>query len=311
MKTFLALDKFKLLHLRLTVPATGPKDEAPATTDYLQPQLDQQLKDIICAFHRDTPCQTCVLAASCPYPPLGGGQTKPTLPFVLRHPTPRRGQQAWDLITFGSGWEYAAYMLKSLPSVATKKLVEESKITFLLPKTANQTLTFSSVATAPLLALLDRFQPAFIDIPPASVITAAHLTLAPETTYEASDHLEITFKTPTYLCAHQLNGRQPLQFQQLVKSLVHRQISLIRQYSGQSLLPPGAQFYRPAAQVKAVQVELSQQPHPEIDGCWGFSGRIVYAGPWSFYAPILALGQYTHVGWQAAFGYGWLQPRPA
>ncbi|MBI5789311.1 MAG: CRISPR system precrRNA processing endoribonuclease RAMP protein Cas6 [Candidatus Schekmanbacteria bacterium] len=129
----------------------------------------------------------------------------------------------------------------------------------------------------------------------------------------AHQQITIRFHTPTILKADGRIIRQP-EFHHIIKRLRDRINSLAYFYCGETLeidykaLGDAAETIRLAAGRfqwhEVSRYSTKRQIWHELSG---FTGYGVYSGDLRPFLPLLALGEYVHVGKGAAFGNGWLE----
>jgi CRISPR-associated endoribonuclease Cas6 len=122
--------------------------------------------------------------------------------------------------------------------------------------------------------------------------------------------ITIQFLTPTTLKAEGAVVTVP-QFHHLIKRLRDRANALAYFYGGEALDLDFKAFGQHAEQVKAVEtssrwLERSRRTRQgEQQNLSGFVGEVTYRGDLEPFIPLLLLGEYIHVGKNAAFGNGW------
>jgi hypothetical protein len=133
----------------------------------------------------------------------------------------------------------------------------------------------------------------------------------------ASEQLKITFLTPTLLMYNpdgKKGASKPVrvpEFHVVVKRLRDRINRLATAYCGTELQVDYKEMGRKAEEVKisSVQGEWQGKSRKTRDGdrqnLSGFVGSVTYEGDFEEYLPLLRLGEYLHVGKNAAFGNGW------
>jgi hypothetical protein len=124
--------------------------------------------------------------------------------------------------------------------------------------------------------------------------------------------LTIRYLTPTMLKAEGAVVTVP-HFHHLIKRLRDRIHALSYFYCGQALALDFKELGRQAERVKAVAIksrwiDRSRQTRKGVSqDLSGFIGEVTYRGDLEPFLSLLLLGEYVHVGKNAAFGNGWYQ----
>jgi hypothetical protein len=126
-----------------------------------------------------------------------------------------------------------------------------------------------------------------------------------------TETLNIRFHTPTILKADGQIVRRP-EFHHIIKRLRDRVNALAYFYCGETLAVDykelgerSESIRRTEGDFKWVEVNRYSTKRHLWHELSGFTGHGVYSGDLQPYLPLLALGQYLHVGKGAAFGNGW------
>jgi len=122
--------------------------------------------------------------------------------------------------------------------------------------------------------------------------------------------LSLRFQTPTRIKTDGKLVPRP-DFPAVVKALVHRTIGLAETHAELRIGLDVPAMLAEAAQVESAPVDIrwldwerysSRQDARMTFG--GFIGRAIYDGPMETTAPLVVLGQYTHIGKNTTFGLG-------
>jgi hypothetical protein len=265
-------------------------------------------------------CEGCLLRGSCPYayvfdtqPPddtevLSKNSDVP-LPFVIEPPIDRRhhygvGEKlAFDLVLMGKGIDHLAYFLVAFQRLGKMGLGRE-RVPFRLARvttaTANdQTAVFDGEGT-----LLGS---TFGILQPVDLHTRAEALPA--------DRLTIDFVTPTQL-KHEGRFHDRPAFHVLVRALLRRTSSLAYFHCGERWETDYRGWIERAEAVRTVAAHTGQME------AWRYSsrqkqrirlsgavGQMVYEGDLAPFRPLLALGEWIHVGKACVFGNGMMRVR--
>jgi CRISPR-associated endoribonuclease Cas6 len=127
--------------------------------------------------------------------------------------------------------------------------------------------------------------------------------------------ITIRFLTPTTLKAEGEVVTVP-QFHHLVKRLRDRVNALAYFYRGEALDVNFKELGRRAEAVKEVAVTGRRMDRDRrtrkgaVQDLSGFVGEVTYRGELGPFLPLLLVGEYVHVGKNAAFGDGWYRLEP-
>ncbi|MGD9101410.1 MAG: CRISPR system precrRNA processing endoribonuclease RAMP protein Cas6, partial [Anaerolineae bacterium] len=126
-----------------------------------------------------------------------------------------------------------------------------------------------------------------------------------------ADHITLTFLTPTRLKHNKRWVRQGPPFDALVKTLLGRISSLSYFHCGQRFETDFRGLIDRAASVRIAQNETRWEDWSRFSGrqkqrvrMGGLVGQVTYEGELRDYLPLLALGEWVHVGKGAVFGNG-------
>jgi len=128
--------------------------------------------------------------------------------------------------------------------------------------------------------------------------------------FSGISEITVRFLTPTTLKAEGEVVSMP-QFHHLLKRLRDRVNALSYFYCGEALSLDFKELGQRAEQIKAVAVRSQwidrsrRTRRGEIQDLSGFIGEVTYRGELEPFLPLLLLGEYVHVGKNAAFGNGW------
>jgi CRISPR-associated endoribonuclease Cas6 len=133
--------------------------------------------------------------------------------------------------------------------------------------------------------------------------------------FKGRQETTIQFLTPTTLKAEGEMVTVP-QFHHLLKRLRDRANALSYFYGGETLDLDFKAFGQKAEQVKTVSIasrwidRSRRTRRGDQQDLSGFVGEVTYRGDLEPFIPLLLLGEYIHVGKNAAFGNGWYRLKP-
>jgi len=142
-----------------------------------------------------------------------------------------------------------------------------------------------------------------------------------DTVNRVPKRLTITFVTPTLLMFNpddKKGGSKPVrvpEFHVVVKRLRDRINRLATAYCGTELNVDYKELGKKAESVKIISVQGGWQERSrktragERQNLGGFVGTVIYEGDFKEFLLLLQLGEYLHVGKNAAFGNGWYKIR--
>lgn len=262
-------------------------------------------------------CATCELRYTCPYtkvfkpfvPPEAERLSKNLdipRPFIVKPPLETKTRYlpgeslAFELVVVGSARDYLPYFIVSFRELAeggfglNRARCTLSSIEALTPQSEATTIYESRDS---------------IVRPPQEHLTWSMLA-AHAATLRGLREITIQFLTPTTLKAEGAVVTVP-QFHHLIKRLRDRANALAYFYGGEALDLDFKAFGQLAEQVKAMEtssrwIERSRRTRQgEQQNLSGFVGEVTYRGDLEPFLPLLLLGEYIHVGKNAAFGNGW------
>ncbi len=322
------LTNFSLTHYRLTLEALEPLHLSPLKGSALRGGFGHTFKRLVCA----KSCgQYCQLGNACPYGYIF--ETRPPAdtevlstfseiprPFIITSPPDRRSHiPAGESLTFeltlvgrgsnflpyfvlvfeelgriGLGRTRGRYRLQTVDSYQPAKLIT--------PKGLHADIFDTPIYRATLNEVY------IVDTLINGSDIAAYANTWP------TDRLTIEFITPTRLKHHDRWVQTGPPFQVLVKALLGRISSLSYFHGGFRLEADFRGLIDRAAQVAIVATESAgiqwqdwvrfsgrQQQRIEMGG---LVGRATYQGDLAEYLPLLALGEFVHVGKGTVFGNG-------
>jgi hypothetical protein len=310
---------FTLSHYRFTLAARDPIHLPPFKGSALRGGFGHAFKSMVCFQPEVKTCAGCLLRYNCPYPYVFETLVPPDsdvlrsnervpLPLIIEPPLDRHTSYApGEALTFGvtlvgKAADFLAYFVIAFQELGRRGLGRE-RGRFRLAQV---------VAVNPLngeeMPVFDEAQPTHIRVGllpvDSDAITARAAALPP-------DRITLDFLTPTRL-KHQgrwVEAGPP--FHVLVKTLLGRISSLSYFHCGHKL---EADFRGLIDRAEAVCMAPSQtewQDWSRFSGrqkqrveMGGLVGRVTYAGDLRDYLPLLALGEWVHVGKGTVFGNG-------
>lgn len=229
-------------------------------------------------------------------------------PFVVKPPLEFKPRYlpseplTFDLVVVGEALDYLPYFL-----VSFRELAESG---FGLNR-ARCLLASVEALNAEGAASTIYFGHEGIVRPPAMNLTWRTVRQRAEAFHGVPD-LTVRFLTPTTLKADGTVVAVP-RFDALMKRLRDRVNALAYFYCGHALALDFRALGELAEKVEAVAVQSRwidrsrRTRHGELQDLSGFIGEVTYRGDFSPFLPLLVLGEYLHVGKNAAFGNGWYQ----
>jgi hypothetical protein len=269
-------------------------------------------------------CAACDLRYSCPYtrvfnpfvPPaaerLSKNQNLPR-PFIVKPPLEwteayRPGEPlVFDFVVIGEAIDYLPYFIVALRELGAGG--------FGLNRARCELASIAALSSAgEVTAVYDGKEG--IVRPPQDNLTWPAL-VARSAIFNGQRELTIRFLTPTTL---KMEGEMVTvpQFHALIKRLRDRINALSSFYCGGALNLDFKELGAQAEKVKEVAVRSRwidrgrRTRKGERQDLSGFVGEVTYRGELAPFLPLLVLGEYVHVGKNAAFGNGWyrlVEPR--
>jgi len=274
-------------------------------------------KRTVCVQPQVTRCAGCLLAGSCAYAYLFETRPPPESrvlrtheavprPFVIRPPLDRRTEipagehLEFGLVLVGRAVGYLPYLLvvfRELGEVGLgrgrgKYALREVRAVH--PPTGREDPVYDGetlLGTGP-------------DVTAEEVATWAEGLPA--------DRLTVRFLTPARLKHGGDFVRESVEFHVLVRALLRRLSSLAYFHCGERWETDYPGWVERARDVETVEARLSWVEWERYSGRQGrripmgsVAGSVTYAGDLAPFRPLLALGQWVHVGKGAVFGNGW------
>ncbi len=320
------LDSFRLAHYRLTLKALEPLYLPPFKGSALRGGFGHTFKRLVC--FEPQPCgKKCELGNGCPYgyifetrPPAGSEVLRTfnevSRPFVIEPPNDRRtyipaGEAlGFGLTLVGQGINYLAYFIAVFRELGRVGLGRERGEFCLLAMEAVGSLSAkpSALAGGGNLEPVYRAEDEMIRTVEATIrgeTIAAHAATLP------TNRITLNFLTPTRLKHRGQWVWEGPPFQVLIRSLLGRISSLSYFHCGQRFETDFRGLIDRAAGVRIVESETRWQDWPRFSGrqkqrieLGGLMGRVTYEGDLGDYRPLLALGEFVHVGKGTVFGNG-------
>ncbi len=262
-------------------------------------------------------CAACDLRYTCPYtkvfnpfvPPaaerLSKNQNIPR-PFVVKPPLETTRQYLpgeslrFDMVVVGAAIDYLPYFI-----VAFRELSEGG---FGLNRARCALSAIDALDPLGEVTVLYEGKEGVVR-PPQQNLNWQQLTARAER-FSGVREINIHFLTPTTLKAEGEVATVP-QFHQLIKRLRDRVNALAYFYCGETLDLDFQELGRQAEKVKAVAVKGRWMARDRrtrkgvTQDLSGFVGEVTYRGEVEPFLPLLLMGEYVHVGKNAAFGNGW------
>jgi hypothetical protein len=278
---------------------------------------------MLCCHDIKVKCEECQLQESCPYalifePTVPAEAKRLRLnaniprPFIIKPPLDNKhiyspeDELLFDLVIVGRMCAYLPYFIAAFSALASEGM-GAYRSTFSLKSVT----TISDEQEKPVYSDQDK-----VVRTQTPAITFNHILKQAQRVTDPSANpntITIRFNIPTIL---KVDGQiicQP-EFHHIIKRLRDRVNALAYFYCGETLAVDYKEFGEAAKSVRRIEgdfkwVEVNRystkrQLWHELSG---FTGYGVYSGDLSAYLPLLALGQYLHVGKGAAFGNGWYE----
>jgi hypothetical protein len=332
--------KFTLARYHFVLEAIEPLHLPPFKGSALRGGFGHTFKRLVCLQPR--PCgEHCVLGNACPYgyifetSPPADSEALRTIrevarPFVIQPPhdprteIPTGERLTFGLVLIGQGINYLPYFVAAFRELGRQGLGRaRSKYRLLALDailTLSPTLPLSGGGSAPLSLPGRGAGGEGVPIPiyraEDDMIRTANATISGDaiTAHAATlppDRITLDFLTPTRL-KHQgrwVEAGPP--FHVLVKTLLGRISSLSYFHCGHKLETDFRGLIDRAEAVHMAQSQTSWQDWSRFSGrqkqrveMGGLVGRVTYAGNLRDYLPLLALGEWVHVGKGTVFGNG-------
>ena len=269
-------------------------------------------------------CGRCLLKNTCAYPyifetapPPGAeklrGLEQVPRPFVLEPPE-RGGRQSYrpgerfdfGLVLAGRGIDYLPYFVLTFGELGRTGLGSERgrfEVVEVLAEHPSGTRRVWSPGAGGLADVEARLTAADLARPPALAEVA-----------ELPERLALCFQTPARV---QSEGRMrtALTFQEVVRALLRRLSSLCYFHCGCELQVDFKGLIERASMIRTIRSELRWQEQDRFSGrqqqridMSGVLGRVVFEAPeaseWEPYLPLLAAGEWVHVGKGTVMGLG-------
>ena len=313
---------FSLAQYRFTLQALENIPLPPLKSTTLRGGFGLAFKNMACLYRQ--PCrEACQTHAHCPYGYLFESKAQAhdiPRPFIIRSPQDQRTQlPAGETFSFtmsliGEGQTLLPHIIATFHNLGQRGLGQKRgqyrlwQVDGLVPYTQRTELVYQA-------------SDGLIHSPELSLTTAMVLEHVGYTPPEAQTETEplaqtltLNFLTPTQLKAQGQVVKAGPSFYTLLKTLLTR-IQLLSQHHCHQTWT--ADFKTLNEQAKTVEI-IASQTHQQS---WqrtssrqkqkiymdGLVGQITYHGHLSPFIPILALGEYTHVGRKTVFGSGQYQ----
>jgi hypothetical protein len=313
----ITLPDFRLAHYHLTLEA-GEEIRLPAYKgSTLRGGFGHTFKRLVCLQRARETCDGCLLTHACPYaylfdptPPPGAevlsAQSDVPLAFLLEPPLDTQTHYApGDVLTFGltlvgRAMAYLPYFVLVFRQLGERGLGRERGRYTLQTVTALHPV---DGRTAPVFAADDelvRDQDLSVRWPDL----AAHAAAWP------ADRLTVDFLTPARL-KHGGRYHERPDFHVLVRALLRRVSSLAYFHGGQrwetdyqGWITQAEQVHTTAAHTSWMEWERYSTRQKQRTSLGGTVGQMVYEGDLAPFRPLLALGEWIHVGKACVFGNG-------
>jgi hypothetical protein len=318
------LEPFQLAHYRLTLHALEPLLLPPFKGSALRGGFGHTFKRLVC-FKPGECGQTCGLGNDCPYGyvfetrPEAGAEVLRNLsevprPFIIQSPADRRTRiepnqrLTFGLTLVGRGINYLAYFIMVFRELGRIGLGRSRGKFFLANIDAVQPLDGQ---TAPVYRASD-------DMIRSSQLKLEGADLTRHAAALPTDRITLEFLTPTRLKQDGKWVRHGPPFDVLIRTLLGRISSLSYFHCGQRLEVDFRGLIDRAAEVRIEQGETRWDDWSRFSGrqqqrvnMGGLVGRVTYAGDLADFGPLLALGEWIHVGKGTVFGNGQYRIRGA
>lgn len=309
--------QFYLSQYQFAIEAIDSLHLPPVKSSALRGGFGHTFKRLVCQ-HPSTCNQACQLANNCPYgyifetsPPkdaeaLSNFSNVPR-PFIIQSPADHRthiasGEQlAFGLTLVGQGNNYLPYFIavfRELGRIGLGRTLGNYRLASVKIKHPNAEQTDT----------VYRADSELIRVPDW-VVTATDIE--DYASNLPADRVMLDFSTPTRL---KFNGRwveHGPPFEALIQRLLGRISSLSYFHCGQPFEADFRGLIDRAADVKIVNETTKWNNWSRVSGrqkqrieMGGLVGRVSYAGNLAPYLPLLALGQFVHVGKGTVFGNG-------
>lgn len=308
---------FKLAHYRFTLEAQEPMMVSPVQGNALRGGLGHVLKRLAC-FQPKACFDRCQQSCDCPYgyifettPPPDSEALRNLSdiprPFIIRTSLDRSGsirvgdRLSFELILVGQGIKYLRYFIGAFQELTRQGLGKHRNRLRLV--TVEALPCDDGMPQLVYDAQTEIFYPATEVLGMLNIMR--HIAQWP------LDRLTLEFVTPTRLKYQQGWIQEGPPFEILIRTLLSRISSLSYFHCGQLLDVDFRGLIDQAAEISIVKQETRWQDWTRFSGrqkrrieMGGLVGRVTYSGKLNNYLPLLALGEFIHVGKGAVVGNG-------
>jgi hypothetical protein len=313
------LEAFTLATYRFTLTARDALHFPPFKGSALRGGFGYAFKSLVCFQPAVKTCAECLLRFNCPYsyifetpcPPesevLSANERVP-LPLIIEPPPDGQTDYApgnkliFHVTLVGKAAGFLAYLIVAFQELGrrglgqTKGRFQLSHVEAVGPSNGGQATVFDAAQPAHI-----RLQTLPVDWPAIEARAAAL----------PADRLTLDFLTPARLKHAGRWAQSGPPFHVLVKALLGRISSLSYFHCGQRWEADFRGLIDRAMNVRAVQAQTRWEDWSRFSGrqeqrieMGGLVGRITYQGDLRDYLPLLALGEWVHVGKGTVFGNG-------
>lgn len=276
-------------------------------------------RQTVCVTKQKT-CENCILRAQCCYfkffetelngdkPAFLKGVRKLPHPFIIHPPLESRRTYHKDdilnvgLTVFGDAINYFPYFVYTFQQMGFNG-ISEGKKKFALERVSligiegNMTEVFSCQDSS---YLINKFAP----VTSSEILSKAKVRIS-------SDRMLLRFQTPVRLQkdGKVISGKDNIDVRMIISLLERRAVSLSYFYCGGQIPECNLFIVNENLEIAENKLEFynwsrfSNRQKREIDMS-GFTGELTLSGDIGYFIPLLALGEYIHLGKNTVFGLG-------